>query len=190
MSYTIERNGDRVTVRGSIPVSEFAALTKIWDKEGLKAMALGVTSALGVTLAICRDSDVEAWEAEIAANAKIKASGDAEMEWLLGHDTGTSSKVIFSILASTSQARSAAMARLHGWRDTPSDPSDFGRCHRLLDLFPAWRERLGEVAAKHPAWAPLVEAWDELTALWNEESPTKNCPKLYNRMKELLKRAA
>lgn len=52
---------------------------------------------------------------------------------------------------------------------------------------PSWRARLGEVAAAEPDWKPLVEAWDELTALYEDELTNKSglAPKLYARMKEL-----
>ena len=48
----------------------------------------------------------------------------------------------------------------------PYDADDFGRCHRLLERLPEWRDRLPEVAAVVPAWAPLVVAWNELTRLY------------------------
>lgn len=73
--------------------------------------------------------------------------------------------------------------------DVPHDPSDFRRCHLLLELFPEWRSRLPEVAAKFPKWKPLVDAWGELEALYAEEINRKDgtAPKLYARMKELLR---
>lgn len=68
---------------------------------------------------------------------------------------------------------------------TPSDPADFARCHRLLAMFPGWRERLGEVADRFPDWRPLVDHWSELEALYVEEEPTGNAPKLWARMRAL-----
>ena len=43
------------------------------------------------------------------------------------------------------------------------------------------------VAARFPAWRKLVDAWGELTALYEEEiqSPGKMAPKTYARMQEL-----
>jgi hypothetical protein len=99
--------------------------------------------------------------------------------WLAGGDTGISSKTIWSVMT----GRAFDDARWHP--SIPHDPSDFGRCHRLLEQFPTWRERLGEVAAQHRSWTKLVEAWDELTALYVEEFPSGRAPKLYARMQEL-----
>ena len=73
--------------------------------------------------------------------------------------------------------------------DPPSDPSDFGRCYRLLKLFPDWRPRLDEIAAKHPAWGPMVARWSDMEALWEEESikPDRKAPKLFALMTTLVR---
>ncbi len=46
----------------------------------------------------------------------------------------------------------------------PSDSGDFARCHHLLTLMPAWRERLVEVGASFPGigWEQLAGAWGQL----------------------------
>lgn len=100
------------------------------------------------------------------------------IDWLMSDDTGTSSKTICAVITGSSM----------NYPDVPHDPSDFGRCHRLLSLFPEWRPRLHEVAEKYPMWGPMVAAWDELTALYREESEdgAKAAPKLYARMRELI----
>ena len=69
--------------------------------------------------------------------------------------------------------------------DIPHDPDDFGRCYRLLQLFPAWKFRLGEVAVRYSEWEPLVREWADLELLYEEELPSRSCPKLYAKMKEL-----
>lgn len=101
---------------------------------------------------------------------------DRALRWKNGHDTGMSSMFLWAVL----------MGRTMGRVHYPHDPSDFGRCHRLLELIPEWRPRLGEVGAKSPEWGALVGAWDELTALYLEELPNGIASKLYARMKALL----
>lgn len=117
---------------------------------------------------------------ELITLLRLEAAGadDAPAaRWLAGGDTGTSSKTIWSVMTGQDVDR-------HG---IPHDPADFGRCHRLLELFPKWRERLPTVAAIFPEWAPLVEHWDELTALYVEElaEGTGYARRTYDRMKEL-----
>ena len=59
--------------------------------------------------------------------------------WLLGDDTGMSSKML-----------AAHMLGLKPVRNTPpADASDRGRCIRLLEIIPEWIERLDEMK-KYP----------------------------------------
>jgi len=114
------------------------------------------------------------------AETKRAAPGASVREWLASEDTGASSRTICHVLSGEPcLSRSGA-----GY---PLDPDDFGRCHRLLELFPAWRERLDEVATRYPGWAPLVREWDALEAMFVEELPTGRAPKMYARMQELLR---
>lgn len=101
------------------------------------------------------------------------------IDWLLSDDTGISSKTILAVMTGSNVSR---------YSRPPADPSDFGRCYRLLQLFPDWRARLNEVADKFPSWAGLVKEWDELTAMYEEEiaGNTGKAPRLYKRMRELL----
>lgn len=79
-------------------------------------------------------------------------------EWLLGNDTGVSSVAIYAAMTGSRYDR-----RLPCY---PYDPYDFGRCYRLLALFPAWQARMPEVAVRFPEWGPLVAIWPELTAMY------------------------
>lgn len=81
-------------------------------------------------------------------------------EWLFSSDTGTSSLTIFETIT----GHTLESPRRFGWTP-PADSDDFGRCRRLFERFPEWRSKLGEVADRHPAWRPVVEAWDRLERL-------------------------
>ena len=76
--------------------------------------------------------------------------------------------------------------------DVPHDPSDFGRCYRLLQLAPEWTARLEEVAQAYPAWEPFVREWDKLTAMYEQlivtgcELPSDSA--LYETMQQLEKK--
>ena len=116
-----------------------------------------------------------------------KPTNEADaLGWLNNGDTGISSLTIWAslvpqaMLAETIRTKGIPVVGRH-----PLDPSDFGRCYRLLNVMPGWRERLPEVAEKFHNWRPFVEAWDELTALYEEELPIGTCPKLYARLQQL-----
>lgn len=97
--------------------------------------------------------------------------------WIASRDTGISSKTIWSVMTGNTVED----------HYPPSDPADFGRCYRLLKLFPEWVPKLHRVSEKYPSWSGLVAHWGELTALYEEELPTGWSEKLFARMKELLK---
>lgn len=99
------------------------------------------------------------------------------MEWERGLFVGSSSGTIFFVLGGRLPL-GFARDRLGA---TPRDPGDFSRCHRLLRVMPEWRSRLGEVAAKYPAWGPLVASWDELTERLKIQDPG-----MYDRMQALM----
>jgi len=100
--------------------------------------------------------------------------------WALGPDIGISSKTIVQVLTGAH-----VLGLLHP--SPPLDPSDFGRCERMLDLFPWLRLNLFHVADVYPEWRPMIGAWDELRALYAEElaENTGSAPRLYARMRAL-----
>lgn len=109
--------------------------------------------------------------------AKATNVGEA-YAWLQNGDTGISSRTIWYTLMHRNFPP-------RDWPDIPADPDDFGRCYRLLKVMPEWRARLPEVALRFPSWKPLVDAWDELTLLYEKELPTGRATNLYQRMQEL-----
>jgi len=103
--------------------------------------------------------------------------------WLLGHDTGSSSQALCAYMLNAVKPANYAY---------PSDGGDLGRCLRLLELIPEWKPRIPEMAAHGPYWAALVARWSELTASLAEETGPefdarrKPSPKTYKLMREIL----
>ena len=99
----------------------------------------------------------------LLVKTRIKASGmedNPHTRWLFGGNTGGSSVAIWSVMTGT------PLSRIRREIGVPHDPSDFGRCHELLELFPEWRARMTDIGALHPTtWGPMVAAWEELTTL-------------------------
>lgn len=89
------------------------------------------------------------------------------VEWWHDWNTGTSSKTIAAVLSGSTHLCQTRQL------DAPLDPSDVGRCVRLLDLAEKngqdWRGRMGEVSAACPAWAPLIPRWAEIETEYREQ---------------------
>jgi len=100
-------------------------------------------------------------------------------QWINSADTGQSAVSIWVALSNRLFPPNQQEATI------PYDPSDFGRCYRLLKRITGWRERLPEVAVKFPLWKPYVEAWTALEALYEEELPTGSGPKLLAALQKL-----
>lgn len=97
------------------------------------------------------------------------------IKWLLGEDTGISSKQIASVIA--------GLEPRDKWH-YPSDPSDLGRCLRLLELFPDFD--IWNMRDVNDEWWRLSNHWIELTDLYNSEKHQKTAPKTYKLMQELI----
>ena len=102
------------------------------------------------------------------------------MAWMQTRDTGVSSEAIMQ-----------TMLGVKARPDTyPSDPSDLGRCIRLLDRIPAWRARISEMGQVGYVWRSLVSHWDELEATYRAElaNPSERCGPwpTFDRMKQLI----
>ena len=78
--------------------------------------------------------------------------------WWASRDTGVSSEAIARHMQ--------GLRKDCTW--APLDLYDFGRCVRLLDRIPEWKERLGEMSTFGPAWAEIVGAWDVLLPIYRE----------------------
>lgn len=83
----------------------------------------------------------------------------AVAEWIVGGDTGSSSKYMLATAL-------AGVAPKCKWGvEYPRDCSDLGRCIRLIQAAPSVRNALPILAAVSPKWAVLAPEWDALVAL-------------------------
>lgn len=101
------------------------------------------------------------------------------IEWFVSDDTGSSSKAIAAHMTGT---------KAKYGMDYPSDPSDLGRCLRLLEKIPEWKGRISEMAHHSPGWAGLVYKWDDICKCMQDEvgidwSKGDSAPKTYDMMK-------
>lgn len=162
------RCGDAYLPNYPIPISLMVALTNAFTKQH-RGCALGVE---GLRCHYCCKPGHGPLDCPTLKVTTPEA-------WWSGPDTGTSSKTMWCVMMHVSFSRLAPCGP-----SDPMDPADFGRCYRLLKLFPEWRVRIGEMAMVD-GWRGLAGAWGELEALYEEELPSGEAPKLYRRMKEL-----
>ena len=107
----------------------------------------------GLTLGTQRvEIMLAAWKAFSKIHSGCRETGRKEeammlKDWPNSRDTGVSSATIYKVFR---------RIKVYDDTDVPHDPSDFGRCYRLLTLAPQWEARLREVADAFPAWGPFV----------------------------------
>ena len=108
-------------------------------------------------------------------------------KWLASDDTGMSSLAMARRLCQEVGGHQPRipLKRYSDGCEHPSDPSDFGRCIRLLEAVPQLREHLPSMAGLSPVWAAYVARWDEMEKLYRDEFPTGSAPKLYALMQSI-----
>ncbi|SAL01580.1 hypothetical protein AWB80_08158 [Caballeronia pedi] len=101
--------------------------------------------------------------------------------WLLSGDTGVSSETMAAIaLGATS------LGGKHHYRgDAPHDPSDFGRCYRLVINVPEIREFFPRIAKKVKPFAGILREWDDLVRIYERDKPMGRSDELCRRIQEL-----
>lgn len=152
------------------------AIMKHLDHQGVKSMLPRQVNAIAkAATAIC---------AEFAKPYVPATPGMGWDAWLNSDDTGTSSVYLL-------HAIKCGWDKSHAKFGYPRDPTDFGRCIGLIDADPAYRAAMiahMQDADKHGReWAALAKHWDELEAIYREELPSRQAPKLAARMEQLLK---
>ena len=88
---------------------------------------------------------------------------DAIMRWLLTGNVVLSSKCIASTMLGI------PVAGFDAW--TPSDPSDFCRCLKLLRCAPEIRGHMDAMRSVSKAWNRLVDDWEQIEACFMGEVP-------------------
>ena len=102
------------------------------------------------------------------------------LEWIRGNDAGTSSKTIWSVMMDL--VPKETRCDIGNGLDIPYDPSDIGRCFRLLGLIPERRMQIEKMNIL-PKWRPFVREWERMEGLYKHGEP---CPELYKLMQELI----
>jgi len=97
--------------------------------------------------------------------------------WLKHGEHGNSSMTIFEMLSKRT------LPRYH--QDHPHDPDDFRRCYLLLKTIPEWETELCELKEISPVWSKLVDNWDKLTEMLEDQMKTNKANGMYEFMQSL-----
>lgn len=102
------------------------------------------------------------------------------MWWMGCGEKGMSSETMWNCL----------MGNKNFFVNHPYDPDDFKRCYKLLEAVHEWKNELYKLKALSKEWSNLVDNWDKLTEMFEENVRTewKNCKQIgmYEFMKTLI----
>ncbi|KKM25387.1 hypothetical protein LCGC14_1595440 [marine sediment metagenome] len=99
------------------------------------------------------------------------------LKWFCIGDVGTSSRAIVFVMCGLSHVDILK----DDWSPYPHDSSDFGRCYKLLKVFPEWKKRITEMECLGEIWRRIALAWEELEKLYKQEKHEE----LYARLQQL-----
>jgi hypothetical protein len=88
---------------------------------------------------------------------------DQILRWFVTGNVGISSKCIASTMLGME------LRGIDRW--TPSDPSDFNRCLKLLRAAPEIRDHMDLMRPVSKDWSTLVDCWAEIEACFMAEVP-------------------
>lgn len=98
-------------------------------------------------------------------------------EWWVKGERGLSSEGIWTFM----MGNKLVSGNFH-----PQDPSDFYRCYKLLKWVPEWKARMPEMKIVSPKWSKLIDNWDKLSAMVEEQIAGKEND-MYEVMEALIK---
>ncbi len=112
---------------------------------------------------------------------------DKKMQWWIENgERGISSETMFHYIA-FSYGRPEYLLRRGKVESHPHDPDDFRRCYELLKTIPEWKSRLDTMKEVSPAWKNLVDHWDELIVMLEEQMVAKKDNGMYDLMEKLIR---
>jgi len=114
----------------------------------------------------------------------MNALSEQAQAWLKNGNRDVSSNTIFTHLSKFN-----ALGSFHKYHPVYAD--DLRRCRLLLDQCPDFMMRLNEMREVSPVWERIIDNWERLCALLDQEAPSWrenavwSCPKTNELMREL-----
>jgi hypothetical protein len=171
MSCTVEKIDGVSIVVGSVSAMELVALMQSAGKGDV--LDPGLAKIYGACMVYGSRAALDALKA--SDRTKALASAKAEREsgnsgiseaaklWLENGERGLSSETMFTRFTGI---------ELDGNRDAPMDGDDFRRCRLLLDQVPEFQAKLHLMKDVSKEWHGLVDCWQELCAVMDDEAPS------------------
>lgn len=175
-----KQNTDHVTFRNGQPFCLNCGQKYVINLPAPIPVAVGAMNGFIKAHANCPKT----WEPPVVDLSQTVS--ERALWWFEYGDCGISSHTIFSKLTTVKRGfEHPAMIKKLSPRDWhhPRDPSDFRRCHLLLEALPELRAELAEMKEVSPVWSALVDHWDKLTAMVLAEP--NDGKSMYEFMKEL-----
>jgi hypothetical protein len=123
---------------------------------------------------------LKTWKEPVADQSKT--ANEKAMWWIGNGHVGMSSKTMWNCLIGNKDFDI----------NHPYDPDDFSRCYKLLETVPEWKTELHKLKPLSEAWSNLVDNWDKLTQMYeqNESEGWKNSKKIgmYEFMDKLIRK--
>lgn len=146
----------------AVPLTALSECEKLFPKTAIMDMGIPhhfhACGRREVVMCVASEKEALIWRTDI----KLAISSLPPQErWWKGLDVGTSSAALFSVFC---ERQFKFHAEEMGQRNVPHDADDFGRCFRLIELFPEWRAQLNRVAEAYPEtkWPAIVARWTEI----------------------------
>jgi len=113
---------------------------------GLPAEARLMNCVIAAANSIC---------AEFAREPVTASQGMGLTAWLASDDVGESSRFMASVLSGAFKANFAI----------PYDPSDFGRCVRMIEVVPELKGRIHLMCEHGPMWTAVADNWERWSVM-------------------------
>ena len=116
----------------------------------------------------------------------MSQSEEDRAKWWLAHgEHGTSSLTLFVAIWGALITPAECRSLLSSGPGHPHDPGDFNRCYKLLKAVPEGKSKL-HLAKGTLAWSNLIDNWDKLTEMLEEQIKTKKGNGMYAFMQTLI----
>jgi hypothetical protein len=136
---------------------------------GIKEMSLKIKSF--------EDLHKDCLKTWVEPQADMSQSESARIKWWLENgEKGLSSKAMLWICYGEGKVDTSH----------PYDPSDFLRCHELVKVVPEIKERFHILKEAGKEWSSLVDNWDKLAELLEEQLQSGKDNGMYEFMKTLI----